>query len=178
VRSVHRFVRGTDELGRAYAADDPHLLRWVHVAEIWCFLSAFQAYGPEPLSAAEADLFVEQTARAATLLGANDLPMTVQQLDDMIEGYRPELASTTAAREAMRFMLLNPPVPLVARPGYALIAAGGVALLPTWARTALRLPVNRLGIALAARAGGLSTDLVRWGMAGLRDRAPGDRAEV
>ncbi|MCW2760674.1 MAG: hypothetical protein JWR85_875 [Marmoricola sp.] len=172
VRSVHRFVRGTDELGRAYAADDPHLLRWVHVAEIWCFLNAFQAYGPEPLSTAEADLFVEQTARAATLLGANDLPMTVQQLDDVIEGYRPELASTTAAREAMRFMLLNPPVPLVARPGYALIAAGGVALLPTWARTALRLPVNRPGIALAARAGGLSTDLVRWGMAGLReDRA-------
>ena len=70
-------------------------------------------------------------------------------------------------------MLLNPPVPLVARPGYALIAAGGVALLPTWARSALRLPVNRAGIAVASRAGGLSTALVRWGMAGLEDRDPG-----
>ena len=47
----------------------------------------------------------------------------------MIEGYRPELESTPAAREATRFMLLNPPVPLVVRPGYALIAAGAVALL-------------------------------------------------
>ncbi len=43
VRSVHRFVRGTDERGRPYSADDPHLLRWVHVAEIWSFLTAYQA---------------------------------------------------------------------------------------------------------------------------------------
>jgi uncharacterized protein (DUF2236 family) len=176
VRSVHRFVRGTDELGRPYAADDPHLLRWVHVAEIWCFLNAFQAYAAEPLSSTEADLFVEQTARAATLLGATDLPMTVQQLDDVIAGYRPELEATPAAREATRFMLLNPPVPLVARPGYALIAAGAVALLPAWARTALHLPLRGRGVAIAARAGGLSTALVRWGMAGLRDRDPADEA--
>ena len=174
VRSVHRRVRGTDELGRAYAADDRHLLRWVHVAEIWSFLSGFQAYSGDPLTPAEADLFVRQTNRAASLLGATDLPSTVQELVDAIEGYRPELASTVAAREATRFMLLNPPVPLAARPGYALIAAGGVALLPTWARSALKLPVNRAGMAVAARAGALSTGLVRWGMAGLRDRAPGD----
>jgi uncharacterized protein (DUF2236 family) len=171
VRSVHRRVRGTDELGRAYAADDPHLLRWVHVAEIWSFLQAFQAYAAAPLGASEADLFVEQTNRAATLLGATDLPTTVQELDDVIAAYRPELESTAAALEATRFMLLNPPVPLVARPGYALIAAGGVALLPIWARRALRLPVNPAGMAVASRAGGLSTALVRWGMAGLRDRA-------
>ncbi len=177
VRSVHRFVRGTDELGRPYAADDPHLLRWVHVAEIWSFLNAYQAYAAEPLNATEADLFVRQTNRAASLLGATNLPTTVQELDDVIEGYRPELASTRAAREAMRFMLLNPPVPLLARPGYALIAAGGVALLPTWARTTLKLPVYGPGVAVAARAGGLSTALVRWGMAGLQDRAPGDTIE-
>ena len=32
-------------------------------------------------------------------------------------------------------MLLHPPVPVVVRPGYALIAAGAVALLPDWARS-------------------------------------------
>src|SRR5689334_7763871 len=42
VRSVHRSVRGTDHRGRPYAADDPHLLRWVHVADVRSFLSAFQ----------------------------------------------------------------------------------------------------------------------------------------
>jgi uncharacterized protein (DUF2236 family) len=149
----------------------------VHVAEIWSFLSAYQRYAAVPLTAGEADVYVEQTNRAAELLGARDLPTTVAELDEALAGYRPELASTAAAREATRFMLLNPPVPVAARPGYALIAAGGVALLPAWARRALRLPVYGPGVALAARAGGLSTALVRWGMAGLEDRAPGDAEE-
>jgi uncharacterized protein (DUF2236 family) len=167
VRSIHRRVRGTDESGRPYAASDPHLLRWVHVAEIWSFLQAFQAYSGEPLTPQEADLYVEQTTVAASRLGATELPRTVADLEAVLEAYRPELAATTAAREASRFMLRHPPVPLAARPGYALIAAGGVALLPGWARAQLRLPVNRAGIAVATRAGALSTALVRWGMAGL-----------
>ena len=44
--------------------------------------------------------------------------------------YRPELASTPAAREAARFLLLTPPLPLPARAGYAGLAAAAVALLP------------------------------------------------
>lgn len=176
VRSVHQVVRGTDELGRPYAATDPHLLRWVHVAEIWSFLTAYQRYAAEPLRPDEADVYVEQTTRAALLLGATDLPVSVAELDKAIAGYRPELASTAAAREATRFMLLNPPVPMVVRPGYALIAAGGVALLPAWARRGLRLHVYGPGVVVAAGAGSLSTALVRWGMAGLEDRAPGDRS--
>ncbi len=169
VRSVHRRVRGKDELGRPYAADDPHLLRWVHVAEIWSFLNAFQSYSGETLTAAEADLFVRQTNMAATRLGATDLPTTVAELEEVIEDYRPELQITTAAKEAMRFMLLHPPVPWVARPGYALIAAGGVALLPDWARRELSLRVHGPGLTAATRAGAMSTAMVRWGMAGLRD---------
>ena len=174
VRSVHRRVRGTDPKGRPYAADDPHLLRWVHVAEVRSFLSAFQAYAATPLTPDEADLYVRQTNVAAELLGATDLPQTVAELDERIEAYRPELESTAAAREATRFMLLNPPVPLLARPGYGLIAAGGIALLPGWARRSLMLPVHGPGLRVAARAGAVSTALVRWGMAGLQDRAPGD----
>ena len=37
VRAVHERVVGTAPDGRAYAASDPHLLRWVHVAEIDSF---------------------------------------------------------------------------------------------------------------------------------------------
>jgi uncharacterized protein (DUF2236 family) len=175
VRSVHRRVRGKDEQGRPYAADDPHLLRWVHVAEISCFLAAFQAYAATPLTPEEADRYVAQTARSAELLGATDLPMSVAELDGVLASYRPELESTSAAREATRFMLLNPPVPLVARPGYALIAAGAVALLPTWARRSLRLPLYGPGRVVAERAGAVSAALVRWGMAGLEERRPSER---
>jgi uncharacterized protein (DUF2236 family) len=177
VRGRHRVVRGTDPRGRPYAADDPHLLRWVHVAEIWSFLAAFQAYAATPLADDEADLYVRQTTRAAALLGATELPHTVDELEQVIDSYRPELESTPEAREATRFMLLNPPVPWVARPGYALIAAGGVALLPGWARRSLRLPLAGPGVAVATRAGAVSAALVRWGMAGLDDRRPADARE-
>ena len=122
-------------------------------------------------------VFVHQTTRAASLLGATDLPHTTRELDEVIDSYRPELESTPAAREATRFMLLNPPVPLLLRPGYALIAAGGVALLPRWARRSLRLPLHGPGLALASRAGVVSAALVRWGMAGLDDRRPADARE-
>jgi uncharacterized protein (DUF2236 family) len=177
VRSRHRVVRGVDERGRAYAADDPHLLRWVHVAEVWSFLTAFQAYAATPLTDAEADLFVEQTTRAATLLGAAELPRSVAELEQVIEDYRPELETTAAAREATRFMLLHPPLPVLLRPGYGLIAAGAVALLPRWARRMLRLPLGGPGLAVASRAGAASAALVRWGMAGLEDRRPADARE-
>src|SRR5688572_9586068 len=37
VRAIHERVRGTAPDGRPYAAGDPHLLAWVHVAEIDSF---------------------------------------------------------------------------------------------------------------------------------------------
>jgi len=64
------------------------------------------------------------------------------------------------------------------RPGYALIAAGGVALLPGWARRSLRLPLAGPGLAVASRAGSVSAALVRWGMAGLEDRRPADARDA
>jgi uncharacterized protein (DUF2236 family) len=170
VRRRHAVVRGTDPGGRPYAASDPHLLRWVHVAEIWSFLHAFQHYAGRPLTATEADTYVAQTTEAARRLGVTDAPTTVAGLDRALEEYRAELESTPAAREATRFMLVNPPLPLWARPAYGLIAAGSVGLLPGWARRALLLPVAGPGASLARTAGSLSTGLIRWGLAGLDDR--------
>ncbi|HET8987632.1 MAG TPA: oxygenase MpaB family protein, partial [Humibacillus sp.] len=50
VRSIHERVRGRDPQGREYRASDPHLLRWVHLAEIDSFLRAHQTFGAEPLT--------------------------------------------------------------------------------------------------------------------------------
>lgn len=38
--------------GSSYDANDPHLLLWVHVAEIQSFLMAHQRYGARPLERA------------------------------------------------------------------------------------------------------------------------------
>lgn len=169
VRAVHERVRGRDALGRPYRADDPHLLRWVHVAEAHSFLTAHQAYARTPLTAAEADTYVEQSALVAGRLGATDLPLTVADLATALEGFRSELEATQDARDAARFLLLDPPLPWLARPGYGLITTGGVAILPVWARLALRLPVVGPVASAARGVGGLGTRAVRWAMAGVAE---------
>jgi uncharacterized protein (DUF2236 family) len=165
VRAIHRRVRGVAPDGRPYAASDPHLLRWVHLTEADSFLTAFQAFGVQRLTDDEADQYVEQTGVVARALGVIDPPTTVGALRQGIEDYRPELASTPAAREAARFFLIHPPLPLAARPGYAALAAGAVALLPGWARLPLRLPWLPVTERVIARPlGGLATATVRWAM--------------
>src|SRR5579862_6277594 len=49
VRAVHRHVTGTAPDGRLYAASDPHLLTWVHIAEADSFLRAHARFGAQPL---------------------------------------------------------------------------------------------------------------------------------
>ena len=168
VRAAHARVRGRDALGVPYAASDPHLLRWVHVAEAWSFLEAHQRYGANPLTAAEADRYVHQAATMAVRLGATRVPHSLEALHAALEGYRPELHATADALDAARFLLREPPLPLAARPGYHLLALGGVALLPPWARAHLQLlgPGHHLGLGRAAGRAG--TAAVRWGLAAVR----------
>ena len=70
------------------------------------------------------------TARVAAALGVVDPPRTERELAERIEAFRPELTSTQSAREAARYLLLTPPLPVVARAPYGLLAATSVAMLP------------------------------------------------
>jgi uncharacterized protein (DUF2236 family) len=140
VRAVHRRVTGTTPDGRPYSADDPHLLMWVHVAEVDSFLSAYRAFGAEKLTAAEADEYVRQAGTIAARLGVIEPPLSVTELTDVMESYRPELSGSGHARRASNLLLLEPPFAGLARAGYHMLAAGAVSTLPVWARVELRLP--------------------------------------
>jgi uncharacterized protein (DUF2236 family) len=166
VRAVHARVTGTTGSGEPYRASDPHLLGWVHVAEVHSFLGAHQRYGKHPLDAAGCDGYVADTARVAEALGVTDPPRDRAGLAQRLDAYRPELRASREAREAARFMLRHPPLPWAARAPYAVLAANAVALLPPWARTPLGLPyapvverrcVHPTGTAL--------TGAIRWAMA-------------
>lgn len=165
IRSVHETVVGIAPDGRPYAASDPHLLRWVHVAEIDSFLRAHQRYGHRPLDATGRDGYVADTARVAEALGVLDPPRTEAELREQLRAYRPELTGTPAAREAARIFLLNPPLPMLARPPYGLIAAAAVGLLPRWTRRHLHLPYLPVTEAVVVRAAGEGvTRTIRWAM--------------
>jgi uncharacterized protein (DUF2236 family) len=154
IRAVHERVRGTGPDGRPYRANDPHLLAWVHVAEVDSFLQCYQRYGAHPLTTAERDEYVTDTARVATAIGVVDPPRTEAELAERLAAYRPELRGTPEARSAARFMLLTPPLPLVSRAPYAVLGAAAVGLLPAWARWPLRLPYLPIIEASAVRAAG------------------------
>lgn len=165
VRRVHETVTGTAPDGRPYAATDPHLLRWVHVAEVDSFLTAHQRYGAQPLDQAGRDAYVAQTARVAEELGAADPPRTEAELRDQLQAYRPELAGSRGARRTARFLLLNPPLPLLARAPYSALSAAAVSMLPRWARRSLLLPYLPLTEATVVRAAGeVVTRGIRWTM--------------
>ncbi|WP_309650259.1 oxygenase MpaB family protein [Nocardioides sp.] len=165
VRSIHARLTGTMPDGTPYAASDPHLLMWVHVAEVDSFLLAHQVYGKEPLDQAGRDEYVAQTGEVARRLGVVDPPTTEAELRAVLASYRSELRGSPEAREAVRFLLFKPPLPLAARAPYGVLMAAGIGLMPRWSRLPLRLPWLPVSERTVVRAlGGLATGTIRWAM--------------
>ena len=108
VRGMHGRVRGTDDAGRPYAASDPALLRWVHLAFTDAFLAAQQAVGRDMsrFGPRWPDAYVREWARSARELGATDLPSSAAELADAVEAYRPDLEEVP---EHLRTFLSAPP---------------------------------------------------------------------
>ena len=139
VRAMHQRVRGP-----GYAASDPELLRWVHLAFTDAFLAAQLAVGADlrpRFGRAWPDAYVRQWSRSAQELGATDLPASAAELDEALAAYRPHLAEVP---DRMRSFLLDPPgLTGPERLFYAtLTAAGGLLVSPHVAPFA-RVPGRR-----------------------------------
>jgi uncharacterized protein (DUF2236 family) len=133
VRAIHAHVHGALPDGTAYSADDPHLLAWVHVTEMRCFLEARLRYGLGGLAPGDEDRYFAETAIVARKLGATSLPETLAEADAWLERVRPELRFDDRTRQvggALRRQ--SAPNPLVAPAGRLFLRAG-IALLPDWA---------------------------------------------
>ncbi|MEZ5118111.1 MAG: oxygenase MpaB family protein [Candidatus Nanopelagicales bacterium] len=136
VRGLHRKVRGSFE-GAPYAASDPDLLRWVHVAFTDSFLATHRVWGG-PIPGGE-DAYVREWATAAELVGVVDPPRSVAELDAALAGFDPVLRGDDATRDTVRF-IRDAPLPLAARPPYAVLVAGAVSTLRPHHREVLGLP--------------------------------------
>ncbi|MGY2701725.1 oxygenase MpaB family protein [Nocardioides sp. HB32] len=170
VRAIHDRVTGKMPDGSTYSASDPHLLGWVHAAEVDSFLRAHDVYGVEPLVGAERDTYVAQSAEIAARLGVVDPPTTEAELAEVLTAYRPELRGTPEAREAVTYLVLHPDLPLLARAPYGVLIAAAVGLMPRWTRRPLRLPWLPVSERTVVRVlGGLATGTIRWAMTPGRD---------
>jgi uncharacterized protein (DUF2236 family) len=165
VRRIHDRICGTLADGTPYRASDPHLLGWVHVAELDSFLLAYDTYGAEPLTPAERDEYVAQSAVVAEKLGVLDPPRTEAELRATLAAYRPELRGSKHARDAIHFLIRHPDLPLAARPAYLVLVAAAVGLMPLWTRPSLLLPWLPVTERTVVRVlGHLATGTIRWAL--------------
>ncbi len=140
VRFVHGFVHGIAEDGRPYDARDPHLLDFVHCAEVSMFLAAYRRLGRHPISDVDADRYVAEVAHAARDLGVVDPPTTAAELSARLASFRPELALSGPAREARDFLARGVSLGPLARLAYRVIVRAALALLGRPERRLLRVP--------------------------------------
>lgn len=163
IHAVHETVVGTTSDGVPYAANDPHLLRWVHVAEVDSFLTTYQTFAETPLSAKDADGYVEDMAVVARKMGIPAPPTSVRGLRDQLHSYRRELRSTPESRDAAKYLLLEPPLDTKGKAAYATLCAAAISTLPVWARKDLRLPwLPVTERALFRPLGIAATKILRW----------------
>jgi uncharacterized protein (DUF2236 family) len=166
VLAIHHKVRGMTPDGRAYSADDPHLLTWVHCAGCWCFLRAYEAYCRVRIPPAMQDRYLVEMARIAGALGAHDVPQSTADLDSFFAQVRPELVFDARTRETLRILgSIRLPVPFS---GFSrdLFMGAAAAVLPAWALDLMeRSGLRRLRDRAAFRALQLFAPSVRDAMA-------------
>ncbi|MDQ1584201.1 MAG: hypothetical protein QOF36_2255 [Microbacteriaceae bacterium] len=148
VLRLHERVVGTyvDARGRerAYAANDPELLSWVHLAFTDSFLSTHELWGgPIP---GGPDQYVREWAKAGELMGVPNPPRSRAELKAQLHAFADagELAGGATVDEIVRF-IRNAPLRRVLRPSYRILFEGAVVSLEPRFRRMLGLEVARLG---------------------------------
>ena len=151
VARIHAQVRGTAADGRAYAADDPQLLTWVHVTEAFGFLQGYRRYARIAMPADAADRYYGEVKRIAERLGARDVPASEHEVLAYFARVRNDLVFDQRSREVLAVLArIRLPVP-AAGLSRNLFLDAGAALLPDWATTLLaRTPLQRARAKFAA----------------------------
>lgn len=162
VKAIHLRVTGTDANGTPYAASDPDLLVWVHVAEAYSFLQSHLRYRNPGLSLADQNRYYQEFARVAESLGSATVPDSVAAVEDYLRAMRPHLRCDERTREVVK-LLQNAPAPShLARPVGSLMIQAGIELLPGWAATQLGIsfsPLKRKTVRFGTRR---IASVLRW----------------
>ena len=132
VNTIHAGAVGVDAQGRSYAANEPHLIRWVHLVEVTSFLAAYQHLSRRPLSAAECDQYIAEMTQVGQLLGAEGLPTTLRDSEQALAAYRDALAFDARTQEIMQ-VIESYPVDGLDKPFMALVLQAAFDVMPAWA---------------------------------------------
>jgi uncharacterized protein (DUF2236 family) len=164
VRTIHLKVVGTAPDGRPYAASDPDLLTWVHVAEVSSFLAAHLRYRNPHLSREAQDAYYDEIALIAERLGARDVPRSCQAVEAYLQRMRPQLLCDARSHEVMDILLDAPAPSRMAQPVGKLMLNAGIDLLPDWARDMLDLHQSPLQQRMIRLGINRIAPVLRWAM--------------
>lgn len=142
VQRIHRRVHGVTAEGRAYSAQDPDLLIWVHCTEMWSFVQGYQRYRGISLPEPVLDRYFDETRRIAEALGARDVPRSNREVEDYFRSVQSQLEFSERSAVVLDVLAhIRLPIPTGGLARQIFLGAGA-ALLPPWARSLLRR--NRL----------------------------------
>ena len=132
VNAIHAGIEGRDLQGRPYMANEPDLVRWVHLVEVSSFLSAYQHLSTAPLSARACDQYIAEMTQVGHLLGAVDLPRDWSSTQAALQAYRAVLRFDDRAREILH-VVESYPAEGLDKPFMALVLQSAMDIMPTWA---------------------------------------------
>jgi len=162
VNAIHSRVTGLDLQGRAYVANEPELIKWVHLVEVESFLSAYQHLSKQPLTAAQCDQYVNEMSRVGQLLGAIDLPLTHKALQSALQSFQDALVFDARAQEILHIIEAYP-TDWMDKPFMNLVLKSAMDIMPDWA---LRMMGREVGYALPMQARRLAMQVaaepVQW----------------
>ena len=165
VKAMHKRVTGeyVDGHGvlRPYAANDPDLASWVHIAFTDSFLAAHERWGSAIPGGGDA--YVAEWATAGELMGVANPPRSVAELRAQLAAFSEagELRGGADVDEIVRFVR-RPPLRRMLRPSYPVLFRAAVSSLEPRHRDLLgfpstpferAIPVDRATAAVLAGAG-------------------------
>lgn len=162
IKNIHLRVSGVDNYGQPYAASDPHLLTWVHVAETSAFLAAHLRFKNPQLSLAEQDRYYREAAQIAEALGATAVPKSVEAVTSYLQRMRGELRYDERTAEVTRLLREAPAPGWQAKPAMKVMLQSGMALLPGWAQQMSGYRFSPLSRALLDAEMRLLAKTLRW----------------
>ena len=152
VHRAHRAVVGVAPDGRPYAANDPELLEWVHIAEYLAIAAANRRFALNPMTVPELDRYVDEVARVGVGTGVEAPPRSWAEINEALERHRPKLAIGEYAAAGISFLDDPSIIPAPAKPVWRALWAGARACLPPVALELLRSPYPSAAELAACRA--------------------------
>jgi uncharacterized protein (DUF2236 family) len=162
VNTIHANIHGTDLQGKPYVANEPELIRWVHLVEVASFLAAYQHLAKRPLSAQACDQYISEMTQVGHRLGAANLPVNYAQTQAELQGFAHALSFDARAQEILQVIQAYP-TDLLDKPWMVLILKCAFDVMPPWVLALMgKLPACEVQKQATRLAVQLSAEPVQW----------------